>query len=89
MRGPQPRTRSDPLGLTARERQVFEHLLRGQSNAAIAARLHRSSRTVEHHVAAVFDKLGVGTRAELIAGFASRAALTPDRQIGIRDRKTG
>jgi DNA-binding CsgD family transcriptional regulator len=68
-RGPQPRTRNDPLGLTAREREVFERLLRGLSNAEIAQRLHRSGRTVEHHVAAVFNKLGVGSRAELMAGF--------------------
>jgi DNA-binding NarL/FixJ family response regulator len=26
-----------------------------------------SERTVEHHVAAIFDKLGVGTRAEASA----------------------
>jgi DNA-binding CsgD family transcriptional regulator/tetratricopeptide (TPR) repeat protein len=80
-RGPQPRTRGDPLGLTAREREVFEHLLRGASNAAIAQCLHRSGRTVEHHVAAVFDKLGVNTRAQLIAGFAN--------QLGTRERRFG
>jgi DNA-binding CsgD family transcriptional regulator len=70
-RGPQPRTRSDPLGLTAREREVFELLLQGLSNAAIAGRLHRSERTVEHHVAAVLGKTGAQTRAELIAGFGA------------------
>lgn len=71
-RGPQVRTRGDPLGLTAREREVFERLLQGLSNAAIAQRLHRSARTVEHHVAAVFGKLGVSSRTELIAGFGAR-----------------
>jgi len=74
VRGPQPRTRGDPLGLTARERQVFEHLLQGRSNSQIAGRLVRSARTVEHHVAAVFGKLGVNTRAELISVFAGQAA---------------
>ena len=69
-RGPQPRTLGDPLGLTVREREVFEYLLRGKSNAAIAGGLHRSPRTVEHHVAAVFGKVGVNTRAELLARFA-------------------
>ncbi len=68
-RGPQPRTRDNPHGLTAREREVFELLLLGLSNAAIAARLHRSERTVEHHVAAAFGKLGVNSRAGLIATF--------------------
>ena len=71
-RGPHERTRGDPLGLTARERQVFERLLQGSSNVAIAQRLHRSARTVEHHVAAVFGKLGVNSRAQLIAGFGAQ-----------------
>ena len=66
-RGPQPRTRDDPLGLTTREREVFALLRQGLSNAAIAARLHRSERTVEHHVAAVLRKAGAATRVELIA----------------------
>ena len=65
--GPQPRTRGDPLGLTVRERQVFERLLRGESNATMARALCRSTRTVEHHVAAVLAKTGVRSRAELIA----------------------
>jgi len=84
VRGPQPRTRGDPLGLTAREREVFERLLRGQSNAAIAGGLHRSSRTVEHHVAAVFVKVGVKTRAQLLARFAVQGALPPRHEIGRR-----
>ena len=81
-RGPQPRTLDDALGLTTREREVFEHLLRGLSNAQIAARLHRSERTVEHHVAAVFTKLAVGSRAELIA--AHGAARHPGKSRGPR-----
>ena len=70
-RGPRPRTQQDPLGLTTREREVFALLLQGLSNTAIAARMHRSERTVEHHVAAVFAKLGVNSRAELMAAFGS------------------
>jgi DNA-binding CsgD family transcriptional regulator/tetratricopeptide (TPR) repeat protein len=69
-RGPQPRTRGDPLGLTPRERQVYRLLLEGMSNAAIAARLHRSPRTVEHHVANVLAKLDVGSRVELLSQHA-------------------
>jgi DNA-binding CsgD family transcriptional regulator len=70
-RGPQPRTRDDPLNLTARERQVFELLCRGLSNAAIAAELRRSERTVEHHVSALLRKCGVSTRVELLARHAA------------------
>jgi DNA-binding NarL/FixJ family response regulator len=71
LRGPQPRTRKDPLGLTARERQIFDLLLHGLSNAAIAGRVHRSVRTIEHHVAAVLAKTQVCSRAELIASFCA------------------
>ena len=70
-RGPQPRTRGDPLGLTRRERVVFDLLLRGLSNAGIAAQLYRSERTVERHVAGVFAKTGVRRRVELIVRFGA------------------
>lgn len=68
-RGPQPRTKRDPLGLTAHEREVFELLRQGLGNAEIAQRMHRSVRTVEHHVAAVFQKLDVHTRPQLMARY--------------------
>jgi DNA-binding CsgD family transcriptional regulator len=70
-RGPREQTRDDPLGLTGREREVFTLLLRGLSNASIAARLHRSERTVENHVAKVLAKTGASTRAQLIASCAA------------------
>ncbi len=66
-RGPMPRTRDDPLNLTGRERQIFELLRVGASNAAIATKLRRSERTVEHHVSALLHKLGVRNRVELLA----------------------
>ena len=56
--------RIDPLGLTARERCVFGLLHEGLSNRAIARRLCRSERTVEHHVSALFSKLGIASRSE-------------------------
>ena len=49
-----------PLGdLTDREREVLAHLAHGLVNDAIAERLHVSRSTVEKHVNAVFDKLGL------------------------------
>jgi len=54
-----PRT-ADPLQrLSDRERGVLTLMAEGRYNAGIAARLYLSPKTVERHVAAVFDKLGL------------------------------
>ncbi|HEY2188190.1 MAG TPA: response regulator transcription factor [Caldimonas sp.] len=60
-------TRSNPYLLTAREFEVLLLLCEGLRNSAIARRLFRSVRTVDHHLAAVFAKLGVATRTEAVA----------------------
>jgi DNA-binding CsgD family transcriptional regulator len=56
------RDRSDPLGLTGREREVLGLICAGQTNAAIAAELFISAKTVDHHVASVLAKLGAPNR---------------------------
>jgi DNA-binding CsgD family transcriptional regulator len=61
-RGARAATRRHPLGLTAAEAQVLRLLARGLRNAEIAAELHRSVRTVDHHVASVLAKLGAESR---------------------------
>ena len=57
--------------LTPAERAVLEGLLAGQSNAAIARARGTSIRTVANQVAALMRKLGLDSRRELIARFAS------------------
>lgn len=52
----------DPI--SPREREVLTLVCEGLGNKAIAQRLYLSLRTVENHLAAVFDKLGVSSRTE-------------------------
>ncbi len=52
-------------GLTNRERVIAELAAGGVSNREISEDLHVSVRTVENHLAAVYRKLGIKTRAEL------------------------
>jgi DNA-binding NarL/FixJ family response regulator len=51
--------------LTATERRVAELIATGATNRDAAAALFVSVRTVETHVASIYRKLGVRTRAEL------------------------
>jgi DNA-binding CsgD family transcriptional regulator len=57
--------------LTAQELQVTLRVAGGATNREVAAALFLSPRTVESHLASVFRKLDVRTRAEL----AKRIAL--------------
>ena len=53
-------SRSNPLDrLTPRERDVLELMAQGLTNARIAADLYISVSSVEKHINAVFDKLGL------------------------------
>lgn len=72
-RGPRARTREHPAHLTPREADVLDLLCAGLANPAIAARLYLSPKTVEHHLTAIFAKLGVASRAEAIARAKDRS----------------
>jgi DNA-binding CsgD family transcriptional regulator/tetratricopeptide (TPR) repeat protein len=74
-RGPRPRTRENPAGLTARELEVLALLAEGLRNAQIAERLVVSGKTIDHHVSAILRKLDVRTRGEAAAE-ANRLGLT-------------
>jgi DNA-binding CsgD family transcriptional regulator len=66
-------TRSSPSGaLTAREREVLTLVADGATNRQIAARLVISEPTAARHVANIFTKLRVNSRAEAVRVAAER-----------------
>jgi DNA-binding CsgD family transcriptional regulator len=64
---PPARRREAIAALSDREQAVLGLLRDGLSNADIAARLHNSVRTIEHHVSSILAKLGLRSRAEAAA----------------------
>ena len=52
-----------PANLTEREVEVLRLLAQGLSNKEIGARLHISARTAGNHIAHIYEKTGVSTRA--------------------------
>jgi DNA-binding CsgD family transcriptional regulator len=60
---------------------VLVLLASGLRNKEIAIRLSRSARTIDHHLEAIFAKLGVATRAEAVSAAYRLGVLAaePDR----------
>lgn len=63
---PRPGTLANPYGLTDRQLAVLRLIADGCSNDEISDQLYISKKTVEHHISAVYTKLGVTTRSEAI-----------------------
>jgi DNA-binding CsgD family transcriptional regulator len=63
-RGPRKSTRQNPFNLTNRQLEILDLLTENLTNAEIAARLHISPKTVDHHVSAILAKLDVHSREE-------------------------
>jgi len=74
-RGKRRETRRHDAGLTARQVEVLSLLAEGLSNVDIADQLFLSSRTVEHHVAAVMSKLNASTRDQAVTAAAEQGLL--------------
>ena len=66
-RGPRNRPTTGWASLTPTEMEVLRHAAEGLTNPQTAERLFVSRSTVKVHLAHIFAKLGVSTRAELAA----------------------
>lgn len=63
--------------LSKREREVFERLARGETQRAVAEELGLSVKTVETYRARIRDKLGLHSRADLVAFALETGILRP------------
>ncbi|GAA4696464.1 AAA family ATPase [Pseudonocardia yuanmonensis] len=70
-RGSRQATRENPAGLTDRQLQILRLVAAGRTNSEIAATLVLSVRTVDHHVSAVLQKLGVVSRRDAARALAA------------------
>ena len=55
-----------PEPLTAREKEVLQHMAEGLANKQIALLLNISEHTVKFHLSALYAKLGVASRTEAV-----------------------
>lgn len=68
---------SESTGLTDRELEVLRSVARGERSKEIGLQLGISERTVKAHLASIYGKLGVDSRAAAIAVAAQRGMLEP------------
>ena len=69
------RESKESVNLTDRELEVLAAVARGERSKEIAAQLGISERTVKAHLASIYDKLGVDSRAAAIAVSAQMGLL--------------
>jgi len=67
----------EPDALSQRELEVLRLIAQGETNAAAAARLFISERTVKTHLLHIYAKLGVNDRAAAVATAYERGLLVP------------
>jgi NarL family two-component system response regulator YdfI len=66
---------NDLINLTEREQEVLKAVAQGERSKEIAIQLGISERTVKAHLASIYNKLGVDSRAAAIAVAAQKGLL--------------
>lgn len=66
---------TEAYGLSLREKQILDEVLKGFSTKEIALSLHISAYTVQDHMKSIFMKTGVTSRRELIWNLFARFSL--------------
>jgi NarL family two-component system response regulator YdfI len=75
---PAPKIVAGEIALTDREHEVLIGVARGERSKEIAARLGITERTVKAHLASIYNKFGVDSRAAAIAVASQRGLLPKD-----------
>jgi DNA-binding CsgD family transcriptional regulator len=72
--------------LSPREQEIVRMVAKGHPNKVIADVLNISSWTVCTHLRRIFAKLGVGSRAAMVAQLSELGALASERRIPLAPR---
>lgn len=70
---------SEAYGLSEREKQILEGIVRGFSTKELASTYHISAYTVQDHLKSIFVKTGVTSRRELIWQLFSRFGVQAEK----------
>lgn len=81
MTGPSLEAASSLAALSPRERDVALQVAKGASNKEVARQLDITARTVKAHMSAIFEKLGVRDRLQLVL-LLRRSSPAPSPTVG-------
>jgi DNA-binding NarL/FixJ family response regulator len=65
------------FGLSPREIEVLRLIVDGRTNAEIASALVLSTRTVDHHVSHILDKMAASSRVDAVRMAIESGIVTP------------
>ncbi len=76
-----PRPTDEPIKLTKREVEVLTLVIEGKSSKEVADMLYVSKRTVDFHLANIYDKLQVTNRVQAFRRAARLGLITVDNYM--------